>query len=57
MNRALWISTTNQGKLNEFRNILGGVFEIHSVSEIPNYFAPPRQGKLLSITLALKLRL
>jgi len=41
----LWISTTNQGKLNEFRNIMGGQFEIHSVSELPNYHAPPETGK------------
>lgn len=44
MSRALWISTTNQGKLNEFRNILGQSLEIHSVGELPNYFAPPETG-------------
>ena len=41
---ALWISTTNQGKLNEFRNLIGARVEIHSIRELPNYFAPPENG-------------
>jgi XTP/dITP diphosphohydrolase len=41
----LWIATTNQGKLNEFRNIMTSMgHEIHSVSEIKNYSAPPENG-------------
>jgi XTP/dITP diphosphohydrolase len=40
----LWISTTNQGKLNEFRNILGAAVETHSVSELSFYAAPPETG-------------
>ena len=42
---ALWISTTNQGKLNEFRNLIGGQVDIHSVGELTNYYAPPETGK------------
>ncbi len=41
----LWISTTNQNKLNEFRNILGDAIEIHSVGELNYYSAPPETGK------------
>lgn len=40
----LWISTTNQNKLNEFKNILGDKVEIHSVSELGFYSAPPETG-------------
>jgi XTP/dITP diphosphohydrolase len=42
---SLWISTTNQNKLNEFQNILGQAVEIHSVSELSYYSAPPETGK------------
>jgi XTP/dITP diphosphohydrolase len=42
---ALWISTTNQGKLNEFRNLIGSQVDIHSVGELANYYAPPETGK------------
>jgi XTP/dITP diphosphohydrolase len=41
----LWISTTNQGKLNEFRNILGAAVETHSVAELSFYAAPPETGQ------------
>ncbi len=44
MSTALWISTTNQNKLNEFRNIIGSKVEIHSVGEISFYSAPPENG-------------
>lgn len=40
----LWISTTNQHKLNEFRNLIGQKVAIHSVGEIKNYHAPPETG-------------
>ncbi|HMN68584.1 MAG TPA: RdgB/HAM1 family non-canonical purine NTP pyrophosphatase [Bdellovibrionales bacterium] len=45
MSRALWISTTNKGKLNEFRNLMNDRVEIHSVAELNSYFAPPETGK------------
>ena len=41
----LWVSTTNQGKLNEFRNLLGAAVDIHSVSELKFYAAPPETGQ------------
>jgi XTP/dITP diphosphohydrolase len=41
----LWISTTNQGKLNEFRNLLSKSVDIHSVSELKFYAAPPETGQ------------
>jgi len=40
----LWISTTNQGKLNEFKNIMNTEADIHSVSELSFYAAPPETG-------------
>lgn len=54
MSTALWISTTNQGKLNEFRNIMGGLVDIHSVSELPNYHAPPETGKTFTENARIK---
>lgn len=53
---SLWISTTNQGKLNEFRNILGGSVEIHSVSELGFYAAPPETGKTFEENARIKAR-
>ena len=44
MSQALWISTTNQGKLNEFRNLMGAKVELHSVLELKSYAAPPENG-------------
>ncbi len=41
----VWIATTNQGKLNEFRNILSTTgAQIHAVSEIKGYSSPPENG-------------
>jgi len=51
---ALWISTTNQHKLNEFRNIIGARVEIHSVGEINSYFAPPETGKTFAENARIK---
>lgn len=36
----LWVATTNKGKLDEFKNILMGVAEIHSPSELSAYATP-----------------
>ena len=54
--KALWISTTNQNKLNEFRNILGGNAEIHSVGELKVYSAPAENGKTFEENARLKAR-
>jgi XTP/dITP diphosphohydrolase len=51
---AVWISTTNQHKLNEFRNIIGVKVDIHSVSEINSYFAPPETGKTFAENARIK---
>lgn len=42
----LWVASTNQGKLNEFRNLLeeAGI-KIHSPSELPVYSSPPETGQ------------
>ncbi len=50
----LWISTTNQGKLNEFRNIMGSIAELHSVSELKSYSAPPENGKTFTENARIK---
>lgn len=41
----LWIATTNQGKINEFKSLMGqkGV-ELHAASELKVYSAPPETG-------------
>jgi len=40
----LWVATSNQGKLNEFRNILNQKAEIHSPSELKVYSLPKETG-------------
>lgn len=50
----LWISTTNQGKLNEFRNLMDGKVEIHSVGEINYYSAPPENGQTFTDNARIK---
>lgn len=42
--KILWVATTNQGKLNEFRNILGQQVEIHSPAELKVYSLPKETG-------------
>lgn len=41
----LWVATTNQGKLNEFRNLLSNIAEVHSPSELKVYALPKETGK------------
>lgn len=42
---ALWVATTNTGKLNEFKSLLSERgFEIHSPAELKTYSAPPENG-------------
>jgi XTP/dITP diphosphohydrolase len=52
----LWISTTNQGKLNEFRNILGDAVHTHSVAELSFYSAPPETGQTFEDNARIKAR-
>jgi XTP/dITP diphosphohydrolase len=40
----LWVATTNPGKILEFRNILHGIAEVHSLSELKVYTPPPETG-------------
>ncbi|MGE3385147.1 MAG: RdgB/HAM1 family non-canonical purine NTP pyrophosphatase [Bdellovibrionales bacterium] len=39
----LWVATTNQGKLSEFKSLLSGV-DLHGASEMKVYSAPPETG-------------
>lgn len=41
---SLWVATSNQGKLNEFRNILGSALEIRSLAELKVYALPKETG-------------
>lgn len=41
----LWVATTNQGKLNEFKNLLSGKVTVHSLADLPNYYPPAETGK------------
>jgi XTP/dITP diphosphohydrolase len=54
--KTLWIATTNQHKLNEFRNIIGASVEIHSVGELKYYSAPPENGKTFEDNARIKAR-
>ncbi len=53
---ALWVSTTNQGKISEFRNLIGPNIELHTLSELPSYSAPPETGKTFEENARLKAR-
>lgn len=53
---SLWVATTNAGKLNEFKNLMGGKVEIHSVSELSYYSAPPETGKTFAENARIKAR-
>lgn len=52
----LWIATTNQGKLNEFKNLLSTNFEIHSIHDIPTFSPPPETGATFLDNARLKAR-
>ncbi len=53
----LWVATTNQGKLNEFRNLLTakGV-QVHSPSELKVYSSPKEDGKTFEENARIKAR-
>lgn len=53
----LWVATTNQGKLNEFRNLLSakGV-QVHSPSELKVYSSPKEDGKTFEENARIKAR-
>lgn len=44
MSTGLWVATTNQGKLNEFRNLMSAHVQLHSLAELGYYSAPPETG-------------
>jgi XTP/dITP diphosphohydrolase len=56
MSQALWVSTTNQGKLGEFRLVMGDKVEIHSVSELGFYAAPKETGTTFADNARIKAR-
>lgn len=42
----LWIGTTNQGKMREFKHLFSETpFKLHSMQEIKSYRQPPETGK------------
>lgn len=53
----LWVATTNQGKLNEFRNLLSEQgAHIHSPAELAVFSAPPETGKTFEDNARIKAR-
>ena len=52
----LWIATTNQGKMNEFRNLLANRVDIHGVGELKTYSAPPETGATFEDNARIKAR-
>jgi XTP/dITP diphosphohydrolase len=52
----LWVATTNQGKLNEFRNLMGQKVELHSLQELPHYAPPPETGQTFIDNARIKAR-
>lgn len=52
----LWVATTNQGKLNEFRNLMSNAAELHSLSELNSYAAPPETGATFTDNARIKAR-
>lgn len=52
----LWVATTNQGKLNEFRNLMAERVEIHGLQDLKNYAAPPETGKTFEDNARIKAR-
>lgn len=53
----IWVATTNQGKLNEFRNILSPHgFTIRSPADLPVYSAPKEDGKTFEDNARIKAR-
>jgi XTP/dITP diphosphohydrolase len=53
----LWVATTNQGKLNEFKSLLSekGI-ELHSASELKVFAAPPETGQTFLDNARIKAR-
>ncbi len=50
----VWIATSNQGKLNEFRNIMTGKCETHSLAEIGTYALPAETGETFEANARIK---
>ncbi|MBX3022195.1 MAG: RdgB/HAM1 family non-canonical purine NTP pyrophosphatase [Bdellovibrionales bacterium] len=52
----LWVATTNQGKLNEFRNLMTNRVDLHALSELSTYAAPPETGQTFTDNARIKAR-
>lgn len=52
----LWVGTSNQGKLNEFRNLCSGHADIHSLAELGSYASPPETGQTFEDNARIKAR-
>ncbi|MGE0526765.1 MAG: RdgB/HAM1 family non-canonical purine NTP pyrophosphatase [Bdellovibrionales bacterium] len=52
----LWIATHNKGKINEFRNLMGGAVELHTPSELGYYSSPPETGGTFEENARIKAR-
>jgi XTP/dITP diphosphohydrolase len=54
--KPLWVATTNNGKLNEFRTLMGTQVELHSLGELGFYSPPPEDGKTFEDNARIKAR-
>lgn len=52
----LWVASTNKGKLDEFKNILMGVAQIHSPAELSAYATPKETGSTFVENARIKAR-
>jgi len=52
----LWVATTNPGKLNEFRNLVGEGVRLRSLPEINFYTPPPETGATFEDNARIKAR-
>lgn len=53
----IWVATTNQGKLAEYKTLLGGMgHTVHSPLELNVYSAPPETGKTFAENARIKAR-
>ncbi len=54
--RELWVATTNTGKIQEFKTLLGHLFQVRSCCELDFYTPPPETGATFLDNARLKAR-
>jgi XTP/dITP diphosphohydrolase len=54
--KTIWVATMNQGKLNEFRNILSQYADVHSSADLKVYSLPKETGQTFEENARIKAR-